>query len=398
MTLSVCYTAVVRHLTVAVLMVFSSEPCHAQTLNGVTAVKPILERITSRNFPSIFQAWNNCDSLPKEDPYITLARHDLYFTVPSAFGLKWNNDYNGLADAFTPDTIKSALHKRTALLQKNPNMIILAEIRYYDAASSYLPENHDWFMRDPNGNPIMSWEEGRHWRLDFNNPAFRELVARQAGAAVESGVFDGVMLDWWKDDEGRLELIKAIQKAIGPQALIVCNANDQKTPDTAPYINGYFMECYSTETAQDWERIAETLHWAEQNLRKPTINCLETWYHSSRQDLPLMRAATTLAMTLSDGYCLFSDPNPLPKPDHLHDWYSFWDTKAGKPAGAGKRDPKGCYIRAYDNAIVIYNPMGNAPAAYQFHPPLQSAATGKISTEHTIQPCDGDILALPINK
>jgi hypothetical protein len=35
------------------------------------------------------------------------------------------------------------------------------------------------------------------------------------------------------------------------------------------------------------------------------INCLESWFHQSRDDLNLMRATTTLALTRSDGYALF---------------------------------------------------------------------------------------------
>jgi hypothetical protein len=36
--------------------------------------------------------------------------------------------------------------------------------------------------------------------------------------------------------------------------------------------------------------------------------------------------------------------------------------------------------------------MGNAPATYTFPKPVKSAATGKAAAEHTINPCDGDIL------
>ena len=48
-----------------------------------------------------------------------------------------------------------------------------------------------------------------------------------------------------------------------------------------------------------------------------------------------LRATTTLSLVRSDGYALFSDPNPLPTPDHLHDWYPFWDKSLGKTAGDG---------------------------------------------------------------
>jgi len=136
---------------------------------------------------------------------------------------------------------------------------------------------------------------------------------------VESGVVDGVMLDWWEEDADRVALVTAIRKRIGEDALILVNANDRKIPQSAPFVNGLFMECYKSQTAGQWQQIAETLAWAEENLRTPRINCLETWWHDSRADEHLMRATTTLSLVLSDGYCLFADPNPLPTPDHLHD-------------------------------------------------------------------------------
>ena len=46
--------------------------------------------------------------------------------------------------------------------------------------------------------------------------------------------------------------------------------------------------------------------------------------------MTLMRATTTLSLTLSDGYCLFADPDPLPTADHLHDWYPYWNKSLGK--------------------------------------------------------------------
>ena len=116
------------------------------------------------------------------------------------------------------------------------------------------------------------------------------------------------------------------------------------------------MECTESKTAQDWQRIADTLAWAKAHLRQPRINCLETWYHQSRDDLNLMRATTTLALTHSDGYCLFSDPNPLPTPDHLHDWYSFWNKSLGRPVGKGNANSDGTVRREFENGTVVYNP------------------------------------------
>lgn len=59
------------------------------------------------------------------------------------------------------------------------------------------------------------------------------------------------------------------------------------------------------------------------------VDCVETWFHRSRDDVALMRAVTTLTLTHGNGCCLFSDPNPLPTRDHLHNWHAFWNKSLG---------------------------------------------------------------------
>lgn len=355
------------------------------------AAAPPAQRIAGRDFPSVFQAWNPADNLPEEDRWSTLSRHDLVFHSPSFFGLQWNTPLDAMATGFTPESIVSARALRRKLLSQNPHLVLLAEIRYRDAPRSYLQPDSPWWKRDAEGKFIMGWAEGGYMQLDLANPEFQRQVAAQAQAAVRSGVFDGVMLDWWQDDEDRLALITAVRASIGKDALILCNANDHITPRTAPYINGYFMECYRSRTAEDWQRIAETLAWAEAHLRQPRIDCLETWYRTSRQDLDLMRATTALALTASNGYCLFSDPNPLPTPDHLHDWYSFWNKSLGAPRGPGVRQPDGTSRREFTRGTVVYNPMGNTPCIVTFRDARRSLITGRTARTHTLNAPDGDI-------
>ena len=352
---------------------------------------PVETRIAKRTFPSVFQAWNAADNLKDEDDITTAALHDLIFHVADFFGLKWDHEYKGLATSFTSESIARGRKKRRELLRLNPNMVLIMEIRYRDAPRNFLPAGHKWWRRDSEGKLVMGWEEGEYIQLDFSNPEYRSHVAERAEAAVKSGVVDGVMLDWWRDDDDRLALIRTIRGRIGEDALILANANDVKTPVTAPFINGYFMECYRSKTAEDWERIADTLAWAGKNLREPRINCLETWFHNSREDLDLMRATTTLSLTLSNGCCLFSDPNPLPVPDHLHNWYDFWDSDLGKPLSEGKRRADGSILREFSKGAAVYNPMGNIPVSVVFEEPRRSAATGKRSREHSLKPGDGDI-------
>ena len=277
------------------------------------------------------------------------------------------------------------------ILKLNPHMVLLAEIRYRDAHKSYLPALHPWWLRDANGRIVAGWKEGGFLCLDFHNPDFRRQVAKQCKAAVESGVVDGVMLDWWRDDPSRLRSVREVRRAVGERALIAANANTRKTPQTAPYLNGYFMECTTTATAKDWSEIADTLAWAEANLKKPRVNCLETWFHKSRDDLDLMRATTALALTASDGYCLFSDPNPLPTPDHLHNWYPFWDKSLGRPIVKGRLNRDGTTSRDFENGTAIYNPAGNVPVVVKFPEARTSLATGQAGPTHRLGSPDGDI-------
>ncbi len=351
----------------------------------------VARRVQGRTFPSVFQAWNKADNLKDEPELVTAARHDLIFHSPEFFGLRWDGVSRGLATRFRPETLEPARKRRSELLERNPNLVLLAEIRYRDAPASWLPQDHPWWRRKE-GKVVPGWDEGRFLQLDFANPDYRAHVASRAKAAIGSGVLDGVMLDWWGDDDDRLALAKAVREAIGDDALLLANANDRTTPRTAPFLNGYFMECTSSRTAKDWERIAATLSWAEANLREPRVNCVETWFHKTRQDLHLMRATTTLALTHSDGYCLFSDPNPLPTPDHLHDWYAFWDKTLGKPKAPGRRRDDGSFLREFDRGFALYNPMGNREATVEFAEPLTSRATAQRAKAHRLPPCDGDIL------
>jgi hypothetical protein len=352
-------------------------------------------RIGSRTYPSVFMAWNPADNLKGEDPLTTAARHDLLFHAPEFFGLRWNNPYQGLATGFTPDSIDRARAIRRTLLERNPHMVLLAEIRYRDASRAFLPPDHPWWKRDSDGKPEIGWAEGRYIKLDFADPDYQKQVAVQARAAVATGVVDGVMLDWWQDDADHLALIQRVRAAIGRRALILVNANDRQIPQTAPYVNGLFMECYRSADVEDWTRIADTLRFAESHLRRPHINCLETWYHSSRNDLNLMRATTCLALTLSNGYCLFSDPNPLPTPDHLHNWYPFWEKTLGRPRGPGRTYPDGAIRRVFEHGTVVYNPPGNLPAAIKFREERTSVASGATSRTQSVDAWDGDIFLKP---
>jgi len=348
-------------------------------------------RISGRGYPSVFQAWSPAENVKGEDKLTTLVRHDLVFSSVGFFGLKWDHEYGGLATGFTPESITKAVAMRKELLKKNPHIILLAEIRYRDASRRFFPLDHKWWKRDSAGKLAMGWKEGGYIQLDFSNPEYRRQVVARARAAMRSGIFDGIMLDWWREDEDRLKLLRAIRQAVGDSALIMVNPNVHKVPKSSAYVNGLFMECGGSKAPKHWAAIADVLVWAEKNLRKPHINCVETWYDRSRNDLDLMRATTALTLTHSDGYCLFSDPNPLLTSDHLHNWYAFWDKRLGKPISVGRKRKDGSVFREFNNGTVVYNPMGNRVITVSFGEDRTSIASGKRSQIHVVDPGDGDI-------
>ncbi len=384
-------TTVTPALTKTLVPTDSSLPI-STTPPKKTIYKSIEQRIGDRVFPSIFQAWNGADNLPGEDPDVTVARHDLAWYSEGQLEIQWDNAFAGLGTSFITSSLVGAGAKRNIFLGYNPNMILLAEVRYHDGPPNWLPFDHTWWVRDANGDRTVGWPEGGYYVLDWRKPAFRTQVAAQAKAFIETGIFDGIFLDWWQDgDPDRLEMLKEVRSAIGEDKLIIVNSNRSPTPNSAPYVNGLFMEANAPIYAPEWAEIGDTLLWAETNLRHPRVNALETFYVSSRDDLNRMRATTALALTHSNGYVLFSDPNSLPEPDHLHNWYAFWDQKTlGKPIGAMIKRSDGAFQREFDGGTVIYNPLYQA-IRVAFTETRTSAATGESATTFSLNAMDGDL-------
>ena len=173
------------------------------------------------------------------------------------------------------------------------------------------------------------------------------------------------------------------------------------------------MECYKQEYAKGYSldqilQIEETLLWAEQHLREPRINCLEGWRvvtdymgnlgtriaeRNSPENQQWMRMITALSLTHSDGYVLFGDDNAIPVPDHLHNWYDFWDADLGQPV-QGKavqyRDVAGLFIREFENGWVVYNRSGfEQPVAFDNR--VVGVSSGKRQLTHKIPDFDGEI-------
>ena len=353
---------------------------------------PVPERLEARSLPSVFMAWSNIDPLPG-DELEAAAKHDLIFHGPEWFGVAFDKPSNVLWTGFKPESLAAAQARVGRLRALNPNAILLVELRYRDAPTSAMPKEHPWWMRDDGGELIMGWEEGGYPRLDTANPELHAHVARQAEAVMATGLFDGVMLDWWIDDEpDRLALATAIRERVPAETLILVNANDRPIVETAALVNGSFMECWQSADWDNWEQIEASLVHNEASLREPRINALSTWFETGRDELDRMRATTALGLTRSDGFVLFCDPGPLPEPDHRHDWYAAWDVDLGQPTAEGFEADDGTVRRPFERGWAIYNRPGNDEATIELDRPHRSVRTGEVARRHRVPAADGDLL------
>ena len=383
----------------------------------------VRERLDRRGFPSIFQAWSPVEGTG-EGELDAVARHDLYWRTLAAYGLAWDEGTNvvstdargrsfdggyGRATAFAPDGVRAARSRRAALLARNPDMVLLTELRYRDGPPGFLADDADpWWLRDASGSRVLGWPEGGSYRLDFRDAEFRAHVVERARTIMATGAVDGLMLDVWNENEGegfgtaRIDLIREVRAAIGEEAILVVNTNESIAPRSAPHVNGLFLETFSPRTAEAWARYRGTMEWAGANLRSPAFTALETWRELagandvSRRDpddLRQMRATTALSLVASDGFALFADPNSLPLSDHLHDWYDLWDVELGRPAGPAVDLVGGAVRRDYDDGVAVYSPPGGTTGTIDFDRPVTRASrpNAPAATSHDIEPFDGEL-------
>ena len=390
------------------------------------ASKTVEQKLAERDFPSVHQAWN---PIIYEKPYANenqnIAAHDIYWRDISDFGLQWNNiDWPGLSDGFVSNAPFAS--KKATLEGFNPNIIILAEVRWYSCWDPWVP-------KDGGANDFWIYENGARkslggypqWFLDYKDPNYRAKIAAQAKAIVEVG-FEGVFLDCFAvdgdsvsdQDPDRIKVLQAVRAAIdevNPNALLIINSNQFKVPNAAQYINGMYMECGNSNSstycnAAFWQRVSETYQWAEQNLRTPTANCVEMWYedynYTSAASYAKMRATMTMTMTQGSGFGLFCQSNGGGN-DHKHRWYGFFTADLGKPVRAGFQLPNGLWQREFEKGTVVYNPKGNGSQSITFaeqrtsfrdHSDETTNTTINANTPVNIPEMDGRIFLYDNNK
>ena len=399
----------------------------------VCDIAPVLpsvtERINNRNYPSVVQAWNDVVGLDHLTWHQRNELHDLHFS--QTLGLNWDTTRekptHGLATLFTGN-IQEATTLKMRKNQSNPDMIILVSFNIHQYWSiDALPPNSDMWLKDSNGNIVQNIF-GEHM-VDFLKPEVQKLLAEKMLGVEKCGVFDGIFIDGFGNnavgfvgrdlyvasDEDIIQATTNILRMVREQArddfLILVNSGEGLPPNRySEYVNGNFMETFKTGPegySLDHIMVLEDiLSWSEDNLREPQINCLEIQGMSIEPpDGPnnrrFMRMFTTLTLTHSNGYVLYTDgmrdfvthEEPFLFPHHGHIWHSFWDTDLGQPLGPKKAlydDTPGLFIREFTNGWAVYNRSGKAPQI-EFPEKVSSVTSGLTVANHAVLDLDGDI-------
>ena len=322
--------------------------------------------------------------------------------------------------------VNHATDLRDEVLDANPDLIALATISMRGEALHILGEDWPYWIRDEHGNIFREHNPdgtvAKHGLMNFTHPAVQDMIVQQAVAVSKCGLYDGIVFDYWSEHwqvlsvwdgthqrsfysleeelQARLNIVRRIRAETRPNFLIMGNTNYFIIPKTGMYLNGGFMETGIPEhrTGADLERVISAaenaLLWLEHNLREPRINALEGFSIpgeplDSPNNRRWMRALTTLSLTHSDGYVVYSESGVF-----THYWYDFWDADLGRPVGAKAQlydeEIFGLYIREFTNGWAVYNHSGETQVI-TLPEEVQGVASGRVGAEHTLPNLDGEM-------
>ena len=373
---------------------------------------PVLDRITNRDYPSVGklwggnQAWHDALDRPDLTSMEQIALHDLWL-AGTLFWLKPKETADGFKMV---GSMSEARQLRDEYLALNPHLIFLRTIPFRHKHLHQLPPDSPFWVRDDNGDIARDGIRGFY---DFTNPAVQERILSEVRAVNRCGFFDGILFDWWNDNsqvlgkyrtraqenQARDTIIRRVRAETRPDFLVFVNAGPHILPLTGPFVNGTFMETVEPhdnppeDMPSKLNTYANTLSWSESTMRQPRINLLEGWANPNEPaDSPMnrrwMRVFTTLSLTHSDGYVLFTNGF-----GHSHAWYDFWDADLGQPVGEKAQvydGREGLYIREFTNGWAAYNESG-APQVIRLPEKVQGVASGLVNVEHALPNLDGEM-------
>jgi alpha-tubulin suppressor-like RCC1 family protein len=361
-------------------------------------------------------------------------------------GWKWAEPAAGLASRLQESETLLRKNQRTEILRAFPGALRLARISYDSAvAAHYLPTNHAYWLRNAQGEPAVSDRNPGERLLDFSQPEWLRLLGERVKFLVQNGCIDGVYLPDWNEAAlwpagsqpaqgeagesqvtARLELLRILRQAVGPQGWVMAEAAGDSWSLTGPMLDGIHLVA-ATESPTIWpptanwwpdpymlresggkltlwERLANSLKAFAQEgvLRRPGVVALELWSRYDSRDPRTKTPRLTglaLSLCLSEGAYLYASPDwwqekgrPLPQGTHV--WYAEWGASLGLPMGEPSLapDPRGVYQREFENGWAVYARPDQAKSVeLEFPDAVKSWATGKSGREQSLSAGQGDI-------
>jgi hypothetical protein len=213
--------------------------------------------------------------------------------------------------------------------------------------------------------------------LDTSNIHLVNQLLMQAKCMVDSGIYDGVFLDWFGPSA---RFFEKLRNAIGDKYLIITNSNYKYDAERAKYINGAYMECYKTDNPT-------VLSLWEQSVQSPKVNIVDMMGEANNlegtSDYKRMRNTTTYTLVHSNGYVLYGDHY------HNHHWFDFWNFKLGNPITKEVMIEKDIYKRGFENGVVVNNASKQAKEI-EFDTLMKRFSSNEISNKFLLESNDGD--------
>ena len=386
---------------------------------------PVRGRIENRSFPSVVQVRSDdvlgLDHLTEEQRFVL---HDLHWDVRFESSIAWNitsiEPTPGLATSLA-GPLAHAREVRQRRLDQNPNVVFIESVVIHDFFNlDTYPPGSDFWLRDENGEVIR--KKTGQYLVNFLKPELQDLFIKRIIAFDRCGLYDGIFIDGFANNgtgfSGRnsypytdeeiihayLNIFREARKHVRDDFLILVNGGRSKPTRVTEYVNGTFMETGKDHpggyTHGGLAELESTLLWSEQNLREPQINCLTgrgigTEPADSPNNRRFMRVFTTMSLTHSDGYVIYTD-GKISTPGFVHFWYPFWDADLGRPIGLKAqqyKDIPGLFIREFTNGWAVYNRSGTAqtitlPASAT---PVSDRGNNAAAPTHLLPDLDGEI-------
>lgn len=224
-------------------------------------------------------------------------------------------------------------------------------------------------------------EYGTSYRLAFEDPAYAGYMAETVAQMLRTTGANGVLLDWWIDDQpylaesdiraARVRMAKAIRNKIGPGPILMGNTGWTRDSSTHGDINGVFLELWKRPSERGYSclellRMEGLLVFHDRYLAQPKLVVLEPWRQTNsssssdrktKQNTTWARLFAAMAAVVPrNGYILYSDnARDRDTDDHGHYFYDVYRTDLGQPTSGFATITRGIGYKRFERGIIAYN-------------------------------------------